>query len=51
MFLSEAPGHRLRIGDLAAAGALSLSGMSRIVDRLEGRGWVRREPSGDDAAA
>src|SRR3981081_2008059 len=43
MFLSEAPGRRLRMGDLALASALSLSGMSRIVDRLEGRSLVRRE--------
>jgi hypothetical protein len=38
MFLSEAAGRRLRMGDLALASALSLSGMSRIVDRLEARG-------------
>lgn len=49
MFLSEAPGRRLRMGDLALAGALSVSGMSRIVDRLEGRGLVRRERCSSDA--
>src|SRR5438094_8901971 len=49
MFLSEAPGLRLRMGDLALASALSLSGMSRIVDRLEARGLVRRERCSSDA--
>jgi DNA-binding MarR family transcriptional regulator len=49
MFLSEAPGRRLRMGDLALASALSLSGMSRIVDRLEGRSLVRRERCSNDA--
>ena len=49
MFLSEAPGRRLRMGDLALASALSLSGMSRIVDRLEGRSLVRRERCSSDA--
>jgi len=48
MNLSEAPGHRLRIGDLAAACALSLSGMTRIVTRLAERDLLRRERSPDD---
>jgi DNA-binding MarR family transcriptional regulator len=37
------------MGDLALASALSLSGMSRIVDRLEARGLVRRERCSSDA--
>jgi DNA-binding MarR family transcriptional regulator len=46
--LSEAPDRRLRMGDLAAASALSLSGMTRIVTRLERQGLVQRErPSCD----
>jgi DNA-binding MarR family transcriptional regulator len=49
MFLSEAPGQRLRMGDLALACALSISGMSRIVDRLERRALVRRERCASDA--
>jgi DNA-binding MarR family transcriptional regulator len=49
MFLSEAPGRRLRMGDLALASALSLSGMSRIVDRLAGRELARRERCSSDA--
>jgi DNA-binding MarR family transcriptional regulator len=48
MHLSEAPGRRLRMSDLAAASALSLSGMTRIVNRLEGQGLVHRERSCSD---
>lgn len=46
--LSEAPDRKLRMSDLAAARALSLSGMTRIVDRLENAGLVHRERSADD---
>jgi DNA-binding MarR family transcriptional regulator len=49
MHLSEAPDRRLRMSDLAAASALSLSGMTRIVSRLEGQGMVRRERCATDA--
>src|SRR5438874_13730284 len=35
MHLSEAPGRSLRMSELASACALSLSGMSRVVRRLE----------------
>jgi DNA-binding MarR family transcriptional regulator len=45
MYLSEVPDRSLRMTDLAAAGALSLSGMTRIVHRLEAQGYVRREKS------
>jgi DNA-binding MarR family transcriptional regulator len=48
MHLSEAPARRLRMSELASAAALSLSGMTRIVDRLEGLGLVQRERSADD---
>ena len=48
MHLSEAPGRRLRMSELAGAGALSLSGMTRIVHRLEGQGLVHRERSCSD---
>lgn len=41
--LARSPGRRLRMTDLAAQTALSTSGITRIVDRLEGRGLVRRE--------
>jgi DNA-binding MarR family transcriptional regulator len=49
MHLSEAPDRRLRMSDLAAASALSLSGMTRIVGRLEAQGLVRREQCATDA--
>jgi hypothetical protein len=48
MNLSEAPGHGLRMGDLAAACDLSISGMTRIVNRLVEQDLVRRERSPDD---
>jgi DNA-binding MarR family transcriptional regulator len=48
MHLSEAPGRTLRMSDLASACALSLSGMSRIVGRLETQGLVERERSSCD---
>lgn len=47
--LSEAPGHRLRMQELADNVLLSKSGLSRLVDRLEAAGHVRREPCPDDA--
>lgn len=49
MHLSEAVERRLRMSDLAAAGPLSLSGMTRIVNRLVSAGLVRRERSAEDA--
>ena len=48
MHLSEAPGRSLRMSELATACALSLSGMSRIVDRLSAQGFVDRERSSCD---
>jgi DNA-binding MarR family transcriptional regulator len=43
MHLSEATDRSLRMSDLACACALSLSGVSRVVGRLEGQGLVVRE--------
>jgi DNA-binding MarR family transcriptional regulator len=40
--LSEAPGHRLHMKDLAAALVYSASGLTRIVDGLEQAGYARR---------
>jgi DNA-binding MarR family transcriptional regulator len=40
--LSEAPGHSLRMSQLAEASAYSKSRASHAVARLEERGWVRR---------
>jgi DNA-binding MarR family transcriptional regulator len=48
MHLSEAPERRLRMSELAFACALSLSGMTRIVSRLEVDGLVTRERSASD---
>ncbi|MER5409121.1 MarR family transcriptional regulator [Streptomyces sp. NPDC002769] len=42
MFLSEAPGRRLRMQELARAIEMSLSGTSRIVHRLESEGYIER---------
>jgi DNA-binding MarR family transcriptional regulator len=46
--LARSPGHRLRMSDLAAQTALSTSGITRIVDRLERRGLLARQGSADD---
>jgi DNA-binding MarR family transcriptional regulator len=47
--LAEAPERRLRMADLADRVLLSRSGLTRLVDRLQAEGLVRREPSPDDA--
>src|SRR4051794_26204558 len=47
--LAEAPGHRLRMSELAEAVLLSRSGLSRLVDRLQKDGLVLREPDPCDA--
>lgn len=46
--LSVAPGRRLRMHELARAVVLSRSGLTRLVDRLEGAGLLRREPDPTD---
>lgn len=46
--LYEAPGRRLRLSELAGAALLSRSGLTRLVDRLEEAGLLRREPAPDD---
>jgi DNA-binding MarR family transcriptional regulator len=46
--LSEAPGRRLTMGAIAEAVGLTPSGTTRLVDRAEQRGWVRREPDAVD---
>ncbi|MEU6546719.1 MarR family winged helix-turn-helix transcriptional regulator [Streptomyces sp. NPDC046859] len=47
--LSEAPDRQMRMGDLAAAVEMSLSGMTRLVTRLESQGLVQRVKSSLDA--
>lgn len=46
--LSEAPDRSLRMSDLAVLANGSLSRLSHVVNRLEGRGWVRRAPDPAD---
>ncbi|RZT85787.1 DNA-binding MarR family transcriptional regulator [Pseudonocardia sediminis] len=46
--LSEAPGRSLRMSELAFLTNGSLSRLSNVVKRLEGRGWMRRSPDPDD---
>jgi DNA-binding MarR family transcriptional regulator len=45
MHLSEAPNRELRITDLAAATALSVSRMSRLLDDLQARQLIVKRPS------
>ncbi|MEU8082156.1 MarR family transcriptional regulator [Micromonospora sp. NPDC049101] len=49
MNLSEVPGRRMRMNELASACHLSLSGMTRTIIRLETQGLVRRERCEEDA--
>src|SRR3712207_2451026 len=46
--LAEAPEKRLRLHELARAVVLSRSGLTRLVDRIEAAGLLRREPCADD---
>ncbi|MFI7492064.1 MarR family winged helix-turn-helix transcriptional regulator [Micromonospora echinaurantiaca] len=41
--LSEAPGRRLRMSELAEASGASRSRLSHAMSRMEAAGWVRRE--------
>ena len=49
MHLSEAPERRLRMSELAAECDVSLSGMTRIVGRLEADGLIERVQCTEDA--
>lgn len=46
--LHQARGKRLRMGELAEQVTLSRTGLTRLVDRIEGEGLLRREPAADD---
>lgn len=48
LFLADAPEGRMRMSELADSVLLSRSGLTRMVDRLERGGLLRREPCGDD---
>lgn len=49
--LDNAPGRAMRMTDLAEATMLSSGGITRLVGRLEERGFVRRSADPDDARA
>ncbi|GAB2940349.1 MarR family transcriptional regulator [Nonomuraea fastidiosa] len=49
--LARSSGERLRMSDLAAQTGLSTSGVTRVVDRLEREGLVRREACATDRRA
>lgn len=46
--LEMADGHRLKMSELAEKVLLSRSGITRLVDRLEVKGWLRREACPND---
>jgi DNA-binding MarR family transcriptional regulator len=46
--VSEEPGHRMRLGELAASMRWSVSRLSHHVSRMERRGLVAREECADD---
>ena len=48
LYLEDAPGERLRMAELADSVLLSRSGLTRLVDRLEQGGLVRRETCASD---
>ncbi|CAM5272995.1 MULTISPECIES: MarR family winged helix-turn-helix transcriptional regulator [Streptomyces] len=49
--LSEAPHHQMRMSELANMCGLSLSGMTRVVNRLESQSLVTRQKSPEDGRA
>src|SRR4028118_662265 len=49
MNVADAEGERMRMHDIASRVLLSRSGLTRLVDRLEKSGCVRRESCPDDA--
>jgi len=49
--LSEAPEHTLRMTALASLTNSTLARLSHVVSRLEGRGFVRRQPCANDRRA
>jgi DNA-binding MarR family transcriptional regulator len=48
MLLGTSPAGRLRVSELSRGALLSISGMSRMIDRLERGGLVRREACEED---
>jgi DNA-binding MarR family transcriptional regulator len=50
-FISRSPGVGLRIGDLARALRVTVGGTSKLADRIELAGLIRREPDPEDRRA
>jgi DNA-binding MarR family transcriptional regulator len=48
MFLADAPGHRMRMSEIADGVLLTRSGCTRLVDRLARRGYVARALADSD---
>ncbi len=46
--LYQSPERRLRLAELAEAALISRSGLTRLVDRLEARGLLKREACSED---
>ena len=46
--MSEVPGHRIRMSELAYLANGSLSRLSNVVKRFEQRGWATRAPDPED---
>src|SRR5215218_3087288 len=46
--LARTPGQRLRMSELAGQVSLSTSGLTRLVDRVEAAGYIRREACPSD---
>ena len=49
LYLNDAPDRRMRMRDLASSVILSRSGLTRLADRLEREGLIRRESCSSDA--
>jgi DNA-binding MarR family transcriptional regulator len=49
LYLADSPDGRMRMSDLAESVLLSRSGLTRLVDRLEREGLLRRERCESDA--
>src|SRR5436190_17049908 len=50
-FIGQASDGSLRIGDLARALSITVGAMSKLVDRVEAAGLIRRELDADDRRA
>ncbi len=48
MLVGEAPRRRMRVSELSGATLLSVSGVSRMIDRLVREGLVTKQPCEDD---